>query len=263
MDVIKCGGDSRVVQNFIGLVFCGVFFVTGCSARLFEKPMFYDEEKNPIYIEDIFEAPEQRKLGSEIIDGDIKKVESLSRKIEDLSFKGLYGITPLWLAVDCNHMDIVLYLIENGASPSVEVEWVSSIVGTAAEKNPMILKVLIEAGASLTQESGGFDGLLPIHHAARSDFPESVSLLVDAGVDVNVRSKSGAPPVLMAAAAKKLDNVILLLEAGADPWITNAYGGTVVEILDRVPLNESKRKKAEEIKRLIGIKSPANKLPNQ
>jgi len=235
-----------------------VFFISSvllsaaCTGIGFESPMFYDEKKNPVYLNDIFDDATYRRLASKVVEGDLDAIESIGKRVEGLDFQGKYGITLLWLAVDSNRPEVVRYLLADGSSPNVDIIWVSSIIGAAAEKDPLILRLLLESGASVSTPSGGFDRLMPIHHASRSDFSESIAILANAGANVDSKSKSGVTPLILAASSRKLDNVISLLELGADPKATNVHGASVTDVLRNITLNESNQKKAEIVFKMVG-----------
>jgi uncharacterized protein len=66
------------------------------------------------------------------------------------------------------------------------------------------------------------DGFTPLHYAAFFDGPEAVRLLVERGADLEApaRNEEFAPearPLHSAVAARRTDNAVALLEAGADP----------------------------------------------
>ena len=95
----------------------------------------------------------------------------------------------------------------------------STVVHYAADSgSPEILSLLIEAGVNVNVANDG--GYTPLHWAARGDFSralESVELLLKAGAAVNVRSETGSTP--FAVALRRGDNRRmwpLFLRAGAD-----------------------------------------------
>ena len=70
-------------------------------------------------------------------------------------------------------------------------------------------------------------GLTALLHAVREGHAEVVHLLLDAGVDVNQRSRGdGTPPLLMATINGHFDLALSLLDRGADPNLTSHAGAT-------------------------------------
>ena len=95
----------------------------------------------------------------------------------------------------------------------------STVVHYAADSgSPGVLSLLLEAGVNVNVANDG--GYTPLHWAARGDFSralECVELLLKAGAAVNVRSETGSTP--FAVALRRGDNRRmwpLFLRAGAD-----------------------------------------------
>ncbi|MCX7097149.1 MAG: ankyrin repeat domain-containing protein [Methylococcales bacterium] len=64
----------------------------------------------------------------------------------------------------------------------------------------------------------------PLHMASYSGDFNSLIVMLDTDVDVNVKGDIGNTPLHNAALKKHADIVLALLKAGADPSITNDYG---------------------------------------
>lgn len=69
-----------------------------------------------------------------------------------------------------------------------------------------------------------------IFNAVSSDPAESLRLLLEKGVSVNVRNKWDDTPLMAAAESGNLENVKLLIEAGADVNSRNNYGATALSL---------------------------------
>ena len=82
-----------------------------------------------------------------------------------------------------------------------------------------MVTVLLEAGANLEQPSR--DGLRPLHNAAISGNAEIVALLIQRGAAVDAKDKKGRSPLVSFAAfgVKNIEIARTLLAAGADPNI--------------------------------------------
>ena len=96
----------------------------------------------------------------------------------------------------------------------------STVIHYAADSgNQRILSLLIEAGVNVNVANSG--GYTPLHWAARGDFRgalESVALLLEAGAAVNVRSESGLTPFAVALRTLRRNRRMwpLFLRAGAE-----------------------------------------------
>jgi ankyrin repeat protein len=98
--------------------------------------------------------------------------------------------------------------------------------------HPEVARVLLDRGADPTRPTDS--GFTPLHSAVAAPTPycpgddertvvETVTLLLEAGAEVNARSRGGLTPLFTAAANGDLEVVCLLLERGADPSIAG-YG---------------------------------------
>jgi len=72
------------------------------------------------------------------------------------------------------------------------------------------------------------DGRTPLMRAVRARHTEAVRTLVSAGADLDQRDNRLDNPFLYAGAEGLLDILRIVNEAGADPTITNRYGGVAL-----------------------------------
>jgi hypothetical protein len=118
----------------------------------------------------------------------------------------------------------------------------------AASVRPDVLQILPELGVPLDRSTNYF-GKTALMYAAQLDMPESVQVLLDAGVDVNQRTQSVPEgeryrtcgqlqrdhrTALMCAAENASEELLmLLLDAGADPAAEDTEGNTASWYLTR------------------------------
>ncbi|NWI95728.1 ASB3 protein, partial [Pitta sordida] len=125
--------------------------------------------------------------------------------------------TPLFLAVENKHPEVVKFLIQHGANvegPHCWSGW-NSLHQASFQGSTEIMKILLEKGAN---KNGRDDfGITPLFVAAQYGQLESLRLLVSHGADINSQAKDRATPLLLAAQEGHLECVELLLAAGADP----------------------------------------------
>ncbi|XP_068249234.1 putative ankyrin repeat protein RF_0381 [Palaemon carinicauda] len=145
--------------------------------------------------------------------GNLKTVKDLVSRGAEVN----YGSEiPLWEAARGGYIEIVKYLLDNGANPDGG-EYKGGIVSVASEYNRLdILDLLIASGASV---QNGSDVLLG---AAENGHLEAIRKLIQAGADVNYND---AFALLNAAEQGHLEIVKALIDAGAD---VNAGEGWVV-----------------------------------
>ncbi len=98
----------------------------------------------------------------------------------------------------CVHRPIVLYTVE--------------------EADPDALVALHEAGVEL-DEGRDFYGDTALHFVAKRGMPDHLRTLTTLVSQLNPRNGKGETPLIVAAAAGRLDAVRILVEAGADPRV--------------------------------------------
>jgi ankyrin repeat protein len=107
--------------------------------------------------------------------------------------------TPLHLAAEQGHMQIVEYLVENGANVN-----------------------------AATPESNG--AVTPLRFAIGNDDYQMVRYLIQNGADVNQANEAGWTPIMTAARVGNRDIIQLLLEQGAELDVRTDDGLTPVRI---------------------------------
>lgn len=78
-------------------------------------------------------------------EGDLEGVEEFITKVDDVNFVSLKGGTPLNSAVHNGHLDIVRFLIENGASCSYKDGNDKTALAVAIEQNHKEVQMYLQA----------------------------------------------------------------------------------------------------------------------
>jgi ankyrin repeat protein len=137
------------------------------------------------------------------------------RDVDMAVFDGqLNVLTPLTVAALLGHWEVVEVLVEGGAEAhAVDTIGFSALL-IAARRHPQgSLEYLLRLEDIRRHiNSGNFHGITPVMVASASAVP----LLVEAGADVNLESKSGSLAVSRACYSGCLDRVKALVECGAD-----------------------------------------------
>eukprot|EP01089_Gocevia_fonbrunei_P016030 TRINITY_DN4880_c0_g1_i2.p1 TRINITY_DN4880_c0_g1~~TRINITY_DN4880_c0_g1_i2.p1 ORF type:complete len:413 (-),score=95.44 TRINITY_DN4880_c0_g1_i2:255-1493(-) len=140
--------------------------------------------------------------------------------------------TPLYLACLKGHTEIAQVLIDGKA----KVDGDSPPIFAAAGKgNTALVKLLLDAGANPSAFSSQHAGCCALHIAAEKNYVEVVNLLLESGVDVNIRSvKQQLTPLISASCCGSLEAVQVLLNAGADINAQSSTGNTALMLaIDR------------------------------
>lgn len=159
------------------------------------------------------------------------------------------GETPLMTCARTGALDAVRALLARGGDVNAKesTQHQTALMWAAAERHAPVVQALIEARADLNAHTTL--GFAALHFAARAGDLESTRLLLNAGVDVNLRSRpdpesaggpaaSGTGPggggigrgtnfpsstaLLVATVRGHVPLALFLLERGADPNVTDA-----------------------------------------
>ena len=131
--------------------------------------------------------------------GDLEKVKSSVKNGEDINQLDDYGMSPFLRAVGNGHLEVVEYLVKNGAD---DENMSNGIIEASQYGRLDVLKYLIENGADATAKMSGSDNETYLEYAISrsSDHPEVIKYLES----LNVSSVSNNKNVQVA----QIDNAI-------------------------------------------------------
>lgn len=170
------------------------------------------------------------------------------------------GKTVLIDSIQSGNTDLVKLLLNNGASPLIQEMYGRNAYHEVAEKGEIeLINLIREAGGNpLSRDTHGrtpfslvlnrseemikavlgndknlsdSDGNTPIHIAVSNRVsPFTIEMLIGLGYPVNRRNSTGLTPLSLAVLNEQIDIAKKLLEAGADPYITNNQGDCALSI---------------------------------
>ena len=177
----------------------------------------------PVQAKSIFQEPEQLELLAALSLGEFKRAGEILGK-EDVNAIGVNGETALWWQANVGNFSAFDYLLENGASPILQVLNSSNTLElAAAQPDPRFLKAAIARGANVNMISQ-FEHGTPLLMAVQHRNKANVEVLIEAGACVNIADTMGTTPLLWALEMKAFDIGLLLLKNGASPAFKNRQG---------------------------------------
>ena len=201
-------GSFFATMVLLPLLFVCLFLIASSFARAFDK---------------------DRNLIKATINEDMDKVITLIEKGADVNVQDRDEIahyrresTPIIIASERGNLEIVRYLVKNGA----DVNFIDACDGTALMEasesgNLEIVKYLVENGANIHFKN--YRGETALMNASAKGNLEVVKYLIEKGADVNVISK-GYTALIVASDYSHLEVVKHLVEKGADVnIIVNGY----------------------------------------
>jgi ankyrin repeat protein len=130
--------------------------------------------------------------------------------------------TPLQVAVQMGHTDVVQVLLEHGADVSAAFNGNTPLHLAANYAHAELVKLLFQHGADVSATDA--NGCTPLHKAAKQGHAESVKVLLQHGADVSATSNRGLMALHEAAYHGHAEVAKVLLENGADVLATSMQG---------------------------------------
>jgi len=152
------------------------------------------------------------------------------------------GLTPLYIACLNEHVEMVRELVKHGADPNIgdynDTRPLDVLFAITGFGNRELYRLILGAGADPNYMSSE-DGHSLIVHAVWQGDPIIMKMLIDAGANVNRVDIDGNTPLMIACGVHgdhqpDIDIIKTLLEANVDMNIRSADGETALEILTRL-----------------------------
>jgi ankyrin repeat protein len=163
------------------------------------------------------------------------KLEEVKKELnEKAAFESLNsdGVTPLIYAIQENNIEAFNLLLDSGANPSFKIaSGGSAVTFSIVNANPDYLRILIKAGVDVDafhnerRRNVIFDALSP-------NRLKHLQILVSAGANVNAKDGVNQTPLIVAANLNQYKAVLLLLENGANPNLTDNFGNSLSSVLE-------------------------------
>jgi len=188
--------------------------------------------------------------------GDLNRVREQLEKGVDVNARSQAGHTALMLAAAAGHLEVVKALVDAKANPNLgalsfhagEFLTLMAAMNRCNKDWEKILDAMIAAGGEVNPKKV-FSNSPLIYAITRYD-PILVKALIARGADVNLKNERGTTPLMTAVMSRgaTVENVKLLLSAGADASARDNEGKTALEFVDIYVKEKTER---AELSRLL------------
>jgi len=162
--------------------------------------------------------------------GDLEIVQYLINEGANVNYFDKKHYSPLYYAADKSHIEIVKILLENGASTAIEEEACSIPIETSAENGCVeIIDLLISYGVDINSKNKVYMRTPLILAAIKGD-TETVKYLTGKGADLDLKGYDERTALMWAVDAEFIDIVKHLLENGACTDLRDDEGKSAFDI---------------------------------
>jgi ankyrin repeat protein len=149
-----------------------------------------------------------------IAEGRTDIVETLLRAKANVNERNPGGGTALDWAASRGKLDTVRLLLDKGADSQARNE---ALVSAAHSAHPEVIPALLQGGANVNEiGSRALLAAADTQSVSDQDTSDTLSILLDHGVDVNARDQDGWTALLLAVDKRRTAATQLLLDRGAD-----------------------------------------------
>lgn len=172
------------------------------------------------------------KLGMASEMGDLVLVEKLLKKGVDPNFRNAAsGVTPLGVASERGHLEVMGALIDAGASVNNPTNEGVTPIHIACQFGPAAgVELLCRRGADVNTPCPLFANAGPLLFATQLNKPRAIEVLIAAGARVNGSDRKGWTPLHAAASFGHLKVVQALLDGKADPLVATKKGESPLDV---------------------------------
>ena len=156
----------------------------------------------------------------------------------DPNFQNELGVTPLMFAAGNDNYDLVKELLDRGADPTLQDNKGMTAYDVARRyrqpHHPGML-ILLAPDPTIIDPETGISNLMVA--ASNNDY-ELLEAMANKIEMVDQRDREGNTPLIYAIVNRRVKNVRLLLDRGADPNLANNGGGTPLAYATQLNLPE-------------------------
>ncbi|HYD36464.1 MAG TPA: ankyrin repeat domain-containing protein [Allosphingosinicella sp.] len=168
---------------------------------------------------EVFEDPKVASLAEAACRGDGEAVKRAAAQGADVNYRGLEGVSPLLWALSCESVEGMGALLQEGADPNAADDGGSTALYYAATyRNPELLRLLLKRGGNpnIVNASGYTPLEAAVSYLSSTGSTVNFDVLIDAGADPFLRNANGDSIVEIAAYRNQYELVYRLLKNGYD-----------------------------------------------
>jgi ankyrin repeat protein len=145
--------------------------------------------------------------------GDLDRVKTLVAEGCPLDAINWNGETALFVATAKKHVDVVQFLVEKGANPTIVTKArISALTCAFFNDDYDLARLLLHAGAPIDERPGFCKSL---HNALKK--PATLQRIIEARPTIDCADTYGQTPLYLACGYNMIESAKLLLDAGASP----------------------------------------------
>ena len=164
-------------------------------------------------------------LADAVTRGDVAEIKRQLQSVDPDSL-GENGANLLVAAIGVENLDATEALLDGGANPNLAGTGGETPVHAAAfVADPAFLRTVLAHGGDPNVRNPVTAGT-PLSRALRGPHVDNVRMLLDAGANPDLGDSNRDAPLHVAARTNSGQSILMLLEAGASPLATNSQGAS-------------------------------------
>ena len=175
----------------------------------------------------------ERSLFSNSFTGDVESIEKLVDNQVNVNVKNENGMTPLMIATQNSHVQLVEVLIQAGADVNTfnSVTGDTSLIYASDSGQSSCMQKLLEYNAKVNIH--GKNGDTALICAARNGHDKCLQVLIDTGANLNIQNNNGNTALIAAIHRFQSECVVWLIKAGTDVNLLDNQGGAAIVLAAR------------------------------
>ena len=182
--------------------------------------------------QDYFDSAIQYKLADAVTVGNAKKIKSYINQGADANYMGNEDMTPLMWAFVKQSYNGMLGLLESGADPNLRTGSISPLETAAMMEDSKYLNALLQFGGNVNEVMDE-TGRTIIFKAVLHERKDNVLLLIENGANINRQSNAGESLLSYAISIDSYEIAWMLLKQGTDPKLEDRWGYDSFDLINQ------------------------------